>query len=197
MTEELTHIITPTSWTRELPLEEFFDTSRPLEVDIGCGKGRLLLALAAKAPGTNFIGIDRQLVRLRIIDKRINRRSLNNVKLLRIENSYAIQYLLPPESVDAFYVFFPDPWPKKRHHKRRMFNQEFMDSVHSRLKKNGKLHVTTDHLQYFEEIRTLLNNSEAFTQTQTFVPAEDERTNFEMIFLEQGLQIGRCSYEKI
>ena len=193
MTETPTHIITPPNWTDKLNLSDYFDTSKPLDVDVGCGKGRLLLALAAKSPDRNFIGIDRQLARLRVIDKRINGRSIQNTKLLRIENSYAIQYLLAPKSVSTFYVFFPDPWPKKRHHKRRMFNAEFLETLTARLTDDGKIHVTTDHLQYFEEMESLLKNDKRFKEIETFVTDDDEKTNFELIFLKQNLPIGRCA----
>lgn len=197
MTETDTHIITPPNWTDELALGQYFDLSKPLDVDVGCGKGRLLLALAAKSPERNFLGIDRQLKRLRIIDRRISRRNITNTKILRIENSYGIKYLLPEKSVSTFYIFFPDPWPKKRHHKRRMFNEEFLQTLCGRLTNDGIIHVTTDHLEYFDEMQTLLEQHPAFRKIETFVTNEDERTNFELIFLDQNLPIGRCSYQKV
>ncbi len=196
MDDETSHIISPPNWTDTLNLSDYFEDSKPLKVDVGCGKGRFLLAKAEKSPDVNFLGIDRLLTRLRLIDKRITRRGIKNTKLLRIENSYAIQYLLPPESVSTFYIFFPDPWPKKRHHKRRMFNSEFLEQLRSRLTDNGIIHIATDHLGYFEEIEGLLKSHEGFRELESFVPTEDERTSFEIIFLKQNLTIGRCSYQK-
>jgi len=194
--EPPTTIITPPSWTRELPLETLFDPARPLEVDVGCGKGRFLLARAAAHPEVNFLGIERLLRRLRKIDRKAVRRGIGNVRLLRIEASYGIQFMLPPLSVRAFYVFFPDPWPKKRHHRRRLFTAEFMDSLDRALLPGGLLHVATDHQDYFEEIQALLGSDARFEQTSTFVPLEEERTDFEVIFLTQEQPIGRCSFRR-
>jgi tRNA (guanine-N7-)-methyltransferase len=188
-------LIAPGSWTQLLSIEELYPhPERPLEIDIGCGKGRFLTARAISHPETNFLGIDRLLSRLMKIDKKIKRNGIENTRVIRIENSYAVEHLLPASSVSAFYIFFPDPWPKNRHRSRRLFNEAFLTSLHSRMAPDGCIHVATDHLDYFKEIYSLFTNDERFAQIDSFIPTEEEQTDFERIFLSQGKEIGRCSY---
>ncbi|MFC1462943.1 tRNA (guanosine(46)-N7)-methyltransferase TrmB, partial [Verrucomicrobiota bacterium] len=183
--EATTAIIAPDSWTCVLPLDKLFDAAKPLEVDVGCGKGRFILSRAVSHPDASYLGIDRLLARLRIVDKRIQRRGLDNVRLLRIEASYAIEHLLPPASVTTFYVQFPDPWPKRRHHRRRLFSPPILDAIHRTLVTGGKIHLVTDHTQYFEVINEIFTSDPRFNQTETFEPDDEERTNFELIFLRR------------
>lgn len=198
-------IITPGAWTRELNLGEVFagrgnrNNAAPnrLEVELGCGKGTFLLARARAHPETDFVGIDRMLKRLRRADSKVVRHGLQNVALLRIEASYAVEYLLPDNSVDAFFVLFPDPWPKKRHHRRRLFQEAFLHSLAKTLKKDGIVHIATDHEDYFSHIRALFAGSTQFEEVPPYEPEPDERTNFEVIFREKGLNINRASYRLV
>lgn len=189
-------IISPASWTGILPLSEVFRSPAPIEVDVGCGKGRFILARAKACPGVNFLGIDRLLRRLRKIDRKIMREGVSNVRLLRLEASYAIKYMLAPDSVSAYYIFFPDPWPKRRHHKRRLFNKTFMDSLYGTLLPGGQAHVTTDHTDYFNEIVKLFAGDGRFEQIPALELSDAERTNFETLYIKQGKPIGRCSFRK-
>lgn len=160
----------------------FDDPERPFEVDLGCGKGRFLLARSGKFPETNFLGIDRLLNRIKKIDKKAQRLGRENIRLFRADGYYAITYLIAPESVDACYIFYPDPWPKEKHHHNRIFNEPFMDSLARTLKPGGQIHAASDHLPYFDEICALLQNDDRFEETDPFVPAKDEVTDFELIF---------------
>ena len=144
-------IVTPESWTRELPLEGLFGDRKPLEVDVGCGKGRFLTAKARKQPDRNFLGIDRLLVRLRKVDRKLTRHTLTNVRLLRIEAAYAVQHLLPPDSVSVFYILFPDPWPKRRHHRRRFVTAEFLAPLARVLAPGAEFRVATDIPDYVRQ----------------------------------------------
>lgn len=165
-------------------------------MDVGCGKGRFLLSMAKANPEINFLGIDRLLKRTRKVNRKVVDAGLSNVRLLRIEASYAIEHLLPSLSVKTFYIFFPDPWPKNRHCKRRLFTESFVESLHRTLLPAGIIHLATDHSGYFNEIRSLFGHNHRFTETTVFEPTEEERTNFELIFLEQNIWIGRCSFRK-
>ncbi len=179
-----------------MPLDQYFDPSKPIEVDIGCGNGRFLMAMAGKRPEANFLGIDRMLSRLRGVDQKIQLERLSNVKLLRIENSYAVNHLLPAGTINSFYIFFPDPWPKRKHHNRRMINSEFVQSIHERLKADGTVHFATDHMDYYDySLKTFRNNND-LEEMEAFTPKEDERTNFEIVFINQKKPIGRCSFRK-
>ncbi|HMP72851.1 MAG TPA: tRNA (guanosine(46)-N7)-methyltransferase TrmB [Kiritimatiellia bacterium] len=186
--------ILPDNWLDPLPLEQWFDPAKPVEVDLGCGKGRFLLARAARFPGVQFLGIDRMLKRIRKIDNRLLRSPLENVRLLRMEGYYAVTYLLPPRSIDTCYIFFPDPWPKKRHHRNRIMNERFMEALIKAMKPGGHIHFATDHLPYFDEVQLQLAHQPALKPTEVFVPTEEERTDFELWYLDKK-PIGRASYQ--
>jgi len=183
----------PDQWLEPIDFAACFrDPERPFEIDLGCGKGRFLLARAAKFPEVNFLGIDRMLNRIKRIDRKVRRLGLENIRLLRLDGYYAITHLVPPQSVDTYYIFYPDPWPKGKHHHNRIFNEPFMDALARTLKPGGKLHASTDHLPYFKEIAKLLKADARFEETETFVPEKDEVTDFELIFAHKTP--GRCSF---
>jgi tRNA (guanine-N7-)-methyltransferase len=185
--------IYPEQWIDPTDFRTFFDQpDQPLHVDIGCGKGRFLLARAAKFPEHNLLGIDRMLTRIRKIDKKVQRLGLANIRLFRVDGYYATTFLFPPEVVDTYYVFYPDPWPKERHHHNRLFNEPFMDAVFRTLKPSGAIHAASDHLPYFKEIYALLKKDARFEEIETFIPAEDETSDFELIFSHKVP--GRCSF---
>ena len=183
----------PDQWLDPHNFAACFDSpANPFEVDLGCGKGRFLLARAAKNPGVNLLGIDRQLNRIRRIDRKAHRAGLSNIRLLRMDGYYTTTYLIPPQSVDTYYVFYPDPWPKEKQHHNRLFNAPFMDAIARTLKPGGKIHASTDHLPYFRTIYELLKADSRFEETETFIPSGDEVTDFELIFSHKTP--GRCSF---
>lgn len=192
-----TVVIRPPRIDEPLALDALLDPSRPLEIDVGCGKGRFLLARAAAHPEVQFIGIDRMLARIRKVDRKVLRAGLTNVKLLRLEAFYSLQFLLPAHRVQTVYVYFPDPWPKRRHHERRLFGEAFLDVLWSRLLPGGTVQVATDHLDYFAEILRRLQADTRFRQVPHLVRCESEQTDFERIFRGQGLQIGECAFEAL
>lgn len=171
----------------------FAHPDRPLEVDVGCGKGRFLLARARKRPEVNFLGIDRLLGRIRKIERRAAREGMTNIRLLRIDAYYAVTFLLPTGSVSVYTIFFPDPWPKARHHRHRLFNMAFMDAMNRTLTPDGEVHVATDHLPYFEEIEDTLRGDPRFAARPPLIPPVDERTDFELRFIDTR-PIGRVSF---
>jgi tRNA (guanine-N7-)-methyltransferase len=185
----------PEDWLDPMPLDRIFDPARPIEIDLGCGKGRFLLARAEHHPEVQFLGIDRMLRRIRKIDNKVRHRKLTNVRLLRMEGYYAVTYLIPPGSISTYYIFFPDPWPKKKHHGHRLFNAKFLDALHRTLKPGGVVHVATDHLPYFEVIRETLTGDARFEPAPVFVPDESERTDFERWY-HGRTEIGRVSVAK-
>jgi tRNA (guanine-N(7)-)-methyltransferase len=143
-------IIEQESLIDRLDLEKIFGRDAPLHVDLGCGDGSFICALAERLPEKNFLGIERLLGRIRSAARKAA--MVGNVRLLRMENSYAVRYLLPAGSVETFYLLFPDPWPKRRHWRRRSVTAEFLRAISQALAENGRFLIATDHLDYFEKI---------------------------------------------
>lgn len=187
--------IFPEDWLNPLPLASYFERTAPIEVDLGCGKGRFLLARAARYPDINFLGIDRMLERIRKVDNRVRRLGLRNVRLLRAEGYYAVGYLMPPNSIQSYYIFFPDPWPKKRHHENRLFNPRFVDALARTLIAGGRVHIATDHAPYFEQICSIFAGDARFERISPFVPEPEEKTDFELWY-ENRTVIHRLSLVK-
>lgn len=173
----------PEDFLNPSDFRQFFDCpDRPFHIDLGCGMGRFLLARSRKFPEVNFLGIDRLLKRIKKIDKKAQWRGLQNLRLFRVDGYYATTFLLAPETVDTYYIFYPDPWPKEKHQHNRLFNQPFMDAIARTLKPGGLIHTASDHLPYFEDIYALIKNDARFEETETFVPSADEISDFELIF---------------
>ncbi|MEI7898606.1 MAG: tRNA (guanosine(46)-N7)-methyltransferase TrmB [bacterium] len=194
---EYKHVIPVTDPTVPLPLDTLFDPARPLEIEIGCGKGRFLSARAGKHPETQYLGIERLKDRVRKLDKKAARLHLDNLRILRLEAFYTFYYLLPPHRARTVYVFFPDPWPKRRHETRRLFSPLFRDLLWARLEIGGVIQVATDHPDYFAEIRAGFMADPRFREIPAMERALEEQTEFEHIFRSQGLAIGQCAYQTL
>src|SRR5437773_3566140 len=173
------------SLTNRLDLEKIFGRRAPLHVDLGCGDGSFLCALAQRLPDKNFLGIERLSARIRSSARKAA--SLGNVRLLQMESSYAVRYLLPAESVETFYLLFPDPWPKRRHHRRRIVTPDFLDSVHVALEQNGITYIATDHLDYFRKIKEIAESIPGFAIEDRDVDLPQSR--FRLIFEQRSAQI--------
>jgi tRNA (guanine-N7-)-methyltransferase len=174
--------------------DAIFGCHQPLEVDIGSGKGRFLLARAAAHPDVNFIGIERQQRRVEKVASKAAHAGLANIRLLHTEIRFALEMLLPDQIVDTFYIFYPDPWPKRRHAPRRLINPDFVRLLHRKVKPHGRIHFATDDLDYFTAAASLFEASLRFTPCEPFIPCPQEQTDFERLFSAQGRHANRCSF---
>ena len=193
MTEPESFVLSSADITCQLPADTF-SPDMPLDVDIGCGKGRFLMGRATNNPDRQILGIDRLKGRIRKVDGKIRRAHLNNAKLLRLEAFYSVAYLLPDNRVSAFFVLFPDPWPKRRHSHRRLFRPEFLATLARKLQASGEIHVATDHFDYFAQIRALFEADSRFGAIWPYQRDESERTNFEHLFRSKGFPVAEASY---
>ncbi len=139
----------PADYFRCLEREEIFPGKRPLEVDLGCGDGSFLLGMAKRFPERDFLGVERLLGRVRKVCRLASKDGLPNVKVLRLESRYTVEWLLPPASVSRLHLLCPDPWPKAKHHRRRIFQVEFLQAVFEVLEPGGEFLFKTDHDDYF------------------------------------------------
>src|ERR1043166_9674539 len=103
------------SIVKRIDLAALFQKSQPLEIELGCGDGSFLVEYARRHPEHNFIGVERLLGRIRKLDRKGRRAGLTNLRGVRIESMYFLEFLLPPRSAIALHIYFPDPWPKRKH----------------------------------------------------------------------------------
>ena len=187
--------LVPETYFAPLDLLAIFGREAPLQVDLGCGDGHLLCELARKHPQRNFLGIEKLAGRV----AKVCRKSadLENVRVLKVESSYAIRHLLPESSVETFYLLFPDPWPKRRHQRRRIVKLDFLDSIHRALEPGGVLRIATDQLDYFQQIEHSVRST---TVKFEFVDHEDvdlPMTKFERRFRDLDAPIYRLALRKV
>ncbi len=183
------------SITQPLDWSAVFSREAPVEIDIGCGDGTFLVGLAAQNPERNFLGIERLLRRTRTACRKAAQMQLQNARVLRIDIHYALARLIPPGSVSACHLLFPDPWPKRRHHRRRAVAPAFVAAVHRTLARNGLFHIATDHEDYFREMNRVIAHDVLFTISNE--AAAFPRSAFEQRFASQQATVQRLLLRKI
>jgi tRNA (guanine-N7-)-methyltransferase len=189
-----TKIHTPESYFEPLPLDSLFEQQQPLEVEIGCGNGSFLVNYAEENQETNFIGIERLLGRIRKLDRKASRRGLMNVSIVRVEAAYGLQYMLPPASVQAYHIYFPDPWPKRKHWKNRLIEPDFLPLLTKSLSPGGKVYLRTDNTDYFEQMETTFAGDSSFEPIDAPDSLTQIVTDFEKTFNAQGIPTLRAQY---
>jgi tRNA (guanine-N7-)-methyltransferase len=182
---------------------QIFGRPGPVHVEIGSGKGTFLVAQARAAPEVNFLGIEWARKFYRHAVDRIGRWGLPNVRILRADAATFLHDFVPPESVDCFHIYFPDPWPKKRHHKRRLLQRATLEILVDRLKPGGQIRIATDHAEYFQQIRHVTAACGATLEEIEFErPAaardrEQTGTNYERKYVKQSRPIYTLALRKI
>ncbi len=172
-----------------LSWNKVFANDQPVEIEIGIGKGRFLIDAVQRHPEINFIGVERAAKYLRVAHDRMLQKDVSNIRFIRADAREFIEFFVPSESICAYHVYFPDPWPKKKHHKRRLINEVFLAEIERTLVSAGKLWIATDHSEYYEEILAVLAKSRCLRETEEIW--EGRRTNYEEKFIEQGKPIHR------
>ena len=169
----------------KIDFAQIFGRPGPVHIEIGSGKGTFLLDQAAAQPGDNFLGIEWARKYYRYAVDRIGRWGLTNVRIIRTDAAGFLADSVPDDSVDCFHIYFPDPWPKKRHNKRRFICDANLEHMIRCLKTAGQLRIATDHADYYEQIKTVLAaGSDALEEIDFVKPAGAETgeyagTNFE------------------
>ena len=177
-----------------LNLAALFPQSQALEIELGCGDASFLVEYARRHPGRNFIGVERLLGRIRKLDRKGRRAGLANLRGVRIESSYFLAYLLPPHSVSALHVYFPDPWPKKRHHKKRLVNEQFPKIAGAALAPGGVVYLRTDDEDYFAQMTGVFEAGTDFRKIETPSGLVELPTDFEKEFHGRGINTLRAAY---
>ena len=202
------HSVSPLRLEPEAALEALdwrrvFGRDGRVEIEIGIGKGRFLLAAAAARPDVPMLGVEWANQYLTIAEERAQKRGLHHVRLVRVDARELLHRSIPAGSVSTYYVFYPIPWPKKRHHKRRFFQASTLDDLARTLVPGGCVHAATDHDEYWSVIESLLDSHAAFVRLPGFggrsfpLPVDDAPlTNFEAKYEVQGRNRHRGSWRR-
>jgi tRNA (guanine-N7-)-methyltransferase len=184
-----------------------FGRSGPVHIEVGSGKGTFLLNQARAQPQVNFLGIEWAGKYYRYAVDRIGRWGLSNVRIIRTDAATFLADFPPDNCADCFYIYFPDPWPKKRHHKRRFFCPANLEHLLRCLKTGGNIKIATDHAEYFRLITELMEMNKSRLEPTEFLPAADPAfcrtgsqlvgTNFERKYLKEQRPIYTIAVRKI
>jgi tRNA (guanine-N7-)-methyltransferase len=189
---DLNQVSIPLQWS------ELFGRDTVTDVEIGSGKGRFLLEWAAARPERNMLAVERAGKYHRLCCERAARRGLANVRLIRTTAEDLLFRLLSQSAVATLFTLFPDPWPKKKHHKRRLFTRKTVDAMTAVLEPGGRLLVKSDHVGYAEVIREVLDAAPGLR----WIDAERAFaglpiSGFERKYLDQGRPIYTFACERL
>ncbi len=185
-------IVDPMAW---------FDSPGPFELEIGCGKGGFLLHRARANPHIRILGIEWANKFYRYAADRMARWELTNVRVMRTEARQFVLRNLPAACVSVLHLYHPDPWPKRKHHKRRLVDATFVEAVARVLVPGGRWLIQTDHLEYFDVIVRLVSDhpllvEPSWEEADAVFAEEWPGTNFEIKYSREGRSIYRVAYEK-
>ena len=149
----------------QLNFEELFMNSNDVTLEVGFGNGDSLLEIATQEPQQNFLGIEVYEAGVGRLINEANKRQLSNLKIIKEDGVEVLQKHIADDSLSKFQLFFPDPWHKKRHHKRRIIQMSFLDILAKKLKNGGIVHIATDWKDYAEHIMETLESHQYFKNT--------------------------------
>ncbi len=189
----------PTDWFARAERFDLFEVDRPIELDLGCGDGSFLVRMAEHFSDRNFVGVERLLGRARKVCRKVGRAGLENVRVLRADSNYAVEWLLPHGFARRIHFLCPDPWPKKKHASRRqMCRLDFLRHLHLLLEDGGELLFKTDSPEYFAEALEVQEECGFFEREEWI---EDSsfyaQTDFEEQWLEEGRTMHRLRLRKL
>ncbi len=196
---------------QEKALEELFpkfgiDTGKPIDtevifgndhevcLEIGFGMGESLVQQAVENPHWNFIGLEVHRPGVGHLLMKLSELEITNVRVLANDAVEVLKANLPDATLDKVQIFFPDPWPKKRHHKRRLINDAFIQLVTPKLKPGGLIHIATDWAPYAEEVREMMSNVSAYSPLE---PPVRPDTKFERRGRSLEHQITDLAYQRV
>jgi len=180
---------------------EAFGEATPFELEIGCGKGGFLLRRAQQHPEVHLLGIEWANKFFKYATDRIARWGVPNVRVMRTDAAHFVRHHLPPACLAALHVYHPDPWPKKRHHKRRLIQPAFVAAATRALVPGGRWALQTDHAEYFAWMQEVFAGAEGLEEIAyddpTFGIVDDfAQTNFEIKYRREGRPIYRMALRK-
>ena len=181
--------------------EELFGNRNPLNLEIGFGVGNFIIEMGIREPNENFIGIDFYHKGIRKVITRIAKYEICNARIVYGDAKEKIPLLFAPEELNRVYINFPDPWPKKRHHKRRLIKPNFIKILAEKLKCSGEIHIATDHEAYAMEILDFFEKDQLLKNKNglgTFLFQKEgiPKSKYEKKFISAGERIFYLEYKK-
>ena len=179
-----------------IDLDRIFGRRAPKVLEIGFGMGETTAAIAAQHPENDYLGIDVHTPGVGSLLKALADRGLANVRIIQHHAVGVLQDMIAPAAFDAVHIFFPDPWPKKRHHKRRLIQAPLVSMLCERMKPGAYIHVATDWQDYAEQVLAVMSAEPQLENTvQDYAPRPDYRpqTKFEI----RGLRLGHGVWDVI
>lgn len=185
-------VVDPMTW---------FESPGPLEIEIGCGKGGFLLNRAQAHPQIRMLGIEWANKYYRFCADRMARWGVRNVRVMRTDAKFFVLHHLPPGCVSVLHLYHPDPWPKKRHHKRRLVQVAFAEAAVRTLESGGKWFIQSDHEEYFQQIQSVLGacsglKEVSWDEDKTLPGPDWAGTNYEIKYAREGRTIHRIAYRR-
>jgi len=184
---------------KPMDFEAIFGNRNPVVIEIGFGMGESTLKIARENPDVNYLGIEVFLYGFSKLLANAAKENLKNLKLMRFDAVQVLRDMVPDNSVDGFHIFFPDPWPKKRHHKKRLIQVPFATLLASKLKKGGYIYCVTDWEDYAGQMLQVMDNVEGLVNPYGgYAPERPWRpeTGFERKGLEKDYVINEVWVEK-
>lgn len=173
-----------------------FNNNNPIRLEIGCGKGDFVKGMAEKNPDINFIAVEKATDIMVLALEKIKNAGLTNVRFINCDAAILTE-IFQPEFFDVIYINFPDPWPKKRHEKRRLTSSQFLNIFRTILTSNGSIHFKTDNrdlfdysLESFQENNYVLKNVSFDLKTEELI-YDNVKTEYERNFIAKGFKINR------
>ncbi len=174
--------------------QALFGNDAPVELEIGAGRGDFLVGYCAENPGVNLAAVERKLAYLARAINKSKDRGLTNVQFLNVEVRHFLAEYCPDKSLQAVHIYFPDPWPKKRHLPRRLIQPDFVAALARKIMPGGHLYLRTDHVNYFEQMMEVMGAQSDFLPVDTPEHIAKHKTGFEKRFNEEGIPGNYASY---
>ena len=180
-----------------IDVEHIFPTSNKIIMEIGFGMGEATAIIAKNHPDNGYIAVDVHPPGIGKLLARIVENDLTNLKVIEEDVHVVLQHMIADESLDGIHLFFPDPWPKKKHNKRRIVNENFLQLIHPKIKKGGFIHIATDWVPYAESIQEVFAASPLFTGGVIEKPEWRPVTRFEGQGIDKDHAVNDMMYTKI
>ncbi len=174
----------------------YFSNSQARIMEIGTGMGEATAEIAAQFPEIGFFAVELHKPGIGALLVRIAESDLKNIRIINDDARIVLEYLVPDQSLDAFHLYFPDPWPKSKHWKRRIVQSDFIELIAKKLKPGGYIHIATDWVPYAEWIEELFNQSSLFQGGIIEKPDFRPTTKFEGIGLRKGHEVRDLKFFK-